>query len=127
SSPPAQSPILADEWACPRCPYYQHNRRKPDLRRHIAIHRDTTSTQRARWTCCGVPLSDVAKHGVPKRVLRQQPMVIHEGIAMVGGCTKTFSRKDALQRHLRVRKGVCFGDACAGWHPGNRARDVRRS
>ncbi|RPD60289.1 hypothetical protein L226DRAFT_272619 [Lentinus tigrinus ALCF2SS1-7] len=118
----SSSVVPVNEWACPHCPHVQHNQRKPDLRRHIATHTKPTQSRNARWTCCGVPLTDVGKHEVPERVLHEQPMVVHEGVAMVGGCLKTFTRKDALLRHLRVRKGMCFGDASAEWHVGNRAK-----
>ncbi|RPD60328.1 hypothetical protein L227DRAFT_575406 [Lentinus tigrinus ALCF2SS1-6] len=96
---------------CPFCDYTQKGRRAQDLRRHIATH--TRPTEVILWSCCGVPREAAAKHAVPDAVLRKM-----DG-PMVGGCGQPFSRRDALQRHLRERKGSCFGDASAMWHPGN--------
>ncbi|EJF56879.1 hypothetical protein DICSQDRAFT_174466 [Dichomitus squalens LYAD-421 SS1] len=45
------------------------------------------------------------------------------GVPMIGGCMKTFSRKDALMRHLKAQKGKCFGDAWSMFQPGNRLKD----
>ncbi len=96
---------------CPFCDYTQKGRRAQDLRRHIATH--TRPTAVVLWSCCGVPRSEAAQHGVPDaRLGGPDP-------CMAGGCGQPFSRRDALQRHLRERRGRCFGDASADWHPGN--------
>ncbi len=102
-------------WRCPHCSYVQRNHRSPDFNRHI----DTHSPKKAQWVCCGVPVFDAEAQGVPKSVVHEEPFE-HEGLPMVGGCKKTFSRRDALGRHLRSNKGRCFGDASAMYQPGNR-------
>ncbi len=107
----------ADPWRCPHCPYVQHNHRSPDFNRHIATH---SPLKKAQWVCCGVPVFDAQAQGVPESVVHEEPFE-HEGLLMVGGCQKTFSRRDALGRHLRSGKGRCFGDASAMYQPGNRA------
>ncbi|KAI0760544.1 hypothetical protein C8Q74DRAFT_1372391 [Fomes fomentarius] len=104
----------AKRWGCPHCTYVQHNHRLPDLNRHIATH----SPEERQWVCCGVPVFDAQEQGMPESVVHEEPFE-HEGLLMVGGCKKTFSRRDALGRHLRSRKGWCFGDASAMYQVGN--------
>ncbi|KAH9893422.1 hypothetical protein C8Q73DRAFT_761353 [Cubamyces lactineus] len=108
----------SNKWKCPYCAYTQTNRRSPDLKRHIQTH--TRGEDEALWVCCGVPLIDAQEeHGVPEAVAAKEPFE-YEGMFMVGGCRKVFSRRDALKRHLRANQGVCFGDAMASYQPGNR-------
>ncbi|KAI0760715.1 hypothetical protein C8Q74DRAFT_249973 [Fomes fomentarius] len=106
----------ASKWECPYCPYVQQGRRNQDLRRHMETH---TRSDVALWSCCGVPLSQSHHYGVPDAT---SGGLFIEDDFMVGGCQQSFSRKDALQRHLRERKGRCFGDPLAAWHPGNRKK-----
>ncbi|KAI0689894.1 hypothetical protein C8T65DRAFT_618614 [Cerioporus squamosus] len=115
SETPAPSP--RNRWQCPHCPHIQQNRRGPDLRRHIATH--TRPVQAPQWVCCGVPVFDAAERGVPEKVLKEGELWQFDGIFMIGGCRKTFSRRDAYGRHLRREKGVCFGDPHALYQPGN--------
>ena len=96
---------------CPFCDYTQKGRRAQDLRRHIATH--TRPTEVVLWSCCGVPRWEATKHQIP------EARVNETDAEWVGGCGQPFSRRDALQRHLRERKGRCFGDASADWHQGN--------
>ena len=56
-------------------------------------------------------------------MLAQRPRVYH-GVAMVGGCGRTNSRKDALARHLERRAGRCWGECAGEWLVGNRDREV---
>ena len=107
-----------NRWACPHCPYIQHNRRSPDLKRHIKT--PTESADVAMWVCCGVYAPDAMNLGVPAEVIQQGQIMDFNGVPMIGGCRKTFSRRDALIRHLHKRKGRCFGDALSMWQPGNR-------
>ncbi|KAI0372628.1 hypothetical protein BV20DRAFT_990806 [Pilatotrama ljubarskyi] len=107
----------ANRWKCPYCSYVQRNKRSPDLKRHVQTH--TRPTNEPLWVCCGVPLIDASEHGVPANLLLEPPFE-YEGMFMVGGCRKVFSRKDALTRHLRKYAGECFGDSLAPYLPGNR-------
>ncbi|KAI0754072.1 hypothetical protein C8Q80DRAFT_1116906 [Daedaleopsis nitida] len=112
--------LLPNQWKCPYCTYVQKGRRKQDLRRHVATH--TRPAHVAYWSCCGVPLSQAAQAGVPEdRIANAEATAteFYEGECLVGGCGQVFSRRDALQRHLREKKGVCFGNHSAPWHPGN--------
>ncbi|KAI0710466.1 hypothetical protein C8T65DRAFT_575349 [Cerioporus squamosus] len=114
------APKSMDRWKCPHCSFIQWSRRAPDFRRHVATH--TGSSAQALYLCCGVPFMEAAEHGVPEDVVREQPVWEFEGLFMVGGCRRTFSRKDAYMRHLHRQAGMCFGDAQASYQPGNRAR-----
>ncbi|PIL23184.1 hypothetical protein GSI_14493 [Ganoderma sinense ZZ0214-1] len=116
SSTAATTPST-NRWKCPYCPHVQRNRRMPDLKRHVATH--TRADDDASWVCCGVPVIDVLEYGVPGASVREEDVYDHRGMFMVGGCRKTFSRKDAYVRHLRREKGKCFGDADAPYQAGN--------
>ncbi|RPD60258.1 hypothetical protein L226DRAFT_616775 [Lentinus tigrinus ALCF2SS1-7] len=105
-------------WKCPHCPFVQWNRRGPDFRRHVATH--TGSRAEKVYLCCGVPLIEAAEHGVPDEVANGEVWE-YEGLFMVGGCRRTFSRKDAYLRHLNRQAGKCFGDPQAPYQPGNGA------
>ncbi|PIL23212.1 hypothetical protein GSI_14521 [Ganoderma sinense ZZ0214-1] len=115
--------ISSNRWKCPHCPYVQRNRRSPDLKRHVETH--TRSAHIAAWVCCGVPASNAVELGMPPEAVRDAPLFDFDGVTMIGGCRKVFSRRDALIRHLRKREGVCYGDAGALYQPGN--RDVLQS
>ncbi|KAI0362355.1 hypothetical protein OH77DRAFT_1388223 [Trametes cingulata] len=115
SSPSSSS---TNPWKCPYCPYVQGKKRSPDLKRHIATHTRPTRTDKALWVCCGVPIIDAQECRLPTEVLLEEPF-LYEGLYMVGGCRKVFSRRDALSRHLRTHAGTCFGDARAPYLPGN--------
>ncbi|KAI9001563.1 hypothetical protein BD414DRAFT_432261 [Trametes punicea] len=110
---------VSNPWKCPYCPYVQRSRRSPDLKRHIKTHMPSNSEDEAEWICCGVPLKDAQAFGVPPEVIGEEPFV-YGGQAMVGGCGKVFSRRDALKRHLRARAGLCHGDALAPYLHGNK-------
>ncbi|KAI0329286.1 hypothetical protein GY45DRAFT_883801 [Cubamyces sp. BRFM 1775] len=112
---PSSALFAADRWTCPHCGYIQANRRKPDLRRHIATHTTTAED----WVCCGVPLFDAElTKELPPAALQKDP-VIYNGQLMVGGCNKSFSRPDALKRHLHANQGRCFGSEKAPYLVGN--------
>ncbi|KAI0349568.1 hypothetical protein OH77DRAFT_1525577 [Trametes cingulata] len=118
-TPSTRATPRTNRWKCPYCPYVQRNKRSPDLKRHVGTHTRPTDDAEALWVCCGVPLIDATEHGVPEKLLLEEPFE-YEGMFMVGGCRKTFSRRDALTRHLRKYAGECFGDALAPYLPGNR-------
>ncbi|KAI1791398.1 hypothetical protein LXA43DRAFT_1061398 [Ganoderma leucocontextum] len=117
---PAHSatPAPAKSWQCPYCPYIQRNRRSPDLKRHIKTH--TRGADVADWVCCGVPVLNAIELGVPAATVREAQVFDFDGIMMIRGCRKAFSRRDALIRHLQREKGKCFGDALSLHQRGNR-------
>ncbi|KAI0663737.1 hypothetical protein C8Q70DRAFT_1050381 [Cubamyces menziesii] len=114
-APAPSSSLSANRWKCPFCSYEQTKKRKPDLRRHINTHFSTAE----HWVCCGVPLFDTELvKDLPAAVLQREP-VLYNGQLMVGGCNQSFSRRDALGRHLHAKKGVCFGSKLAPYLIGN--------
>ena len=81
------------------CHYIQMNGRMPDLRRHIRTH----IRKDAEIRCKGVPWQDFMQHRHPfPTISDEQPYAVpNEDGLWIGGCLKTFSRADALKRHLR--------------------------
>ena len=112
------APAPAQTWQCPHCPYVQRNRRSPDLKRHIKTH--TRGVDVVDWVCCGVPVLNAIELGVPAAIVREAEVFEFDGMLMIGGCRKAFSRRDALSRHLQREKGECFGDAQSLYQRGNR-------
>ncbi|KAF9241168.1 hypothetical protein BU15DRAFT_61117 [Melanogaster broomeanus] len=101
------STLKSNPWACPHCKWVQRNHRTPDLKRHIRTH---TRLQRpAQWICCGVPLRDAKNYDLPE----DAKPYIRDGVTMIGGCGKEFSRRDALKRHLDNEHLTCVGDFSA--------------
>ncbi|KAH9926567.1 uncharacterized protein BXZ73DRAFT_49215, partial [Epithele typhae] len=102
-------------WKCPHCPFIQHSRRSPDYKRHVATHGQPETL----WTCRGVPLlrANDPKHTRTPVPLEEVWAARERGEEMVGGCGKTFSRKDAFARHLRNPHLWCAGRSpVEGWH-----------
>ena len=87
-----------DKYKCPHCPFVQKARRKADLDRHVATH-----AGKNEFVCRGVRAEKAGVYEVPVELL--------EGSEWVGGCGKTFSRRDALARHIKNSAGRCYGDA----------------
>jgi hypothetical protein len=78
---------------CPVCGFLQSTQRKGDFLRHMKTHEDAKLT---RVVCCGIPATHPAAASVvPGRSVRQ-----YKGNMFVGGCGRSYSRMDALQRHL---------------------------
>ncbi|KAI0775015.1 hypothetical protein BD413DRAFT_441365, partial [Trametes elegans] len=88
---------------CPFCPYAQ---RAADVRRHLQTH----FAGDVLWVCCGVPLAEAARYGLPEEVVKSGARMEHDGQVTVGGCGQVLSRRDALQRHLNRFAGKCTGD-----------------
>ncbi|CAL1713262.1 unnamed protein product [Somion occarium] len=72
------------------CNYVQKNERIPDLKRHIRAHQGGT-----KIICCGQPIGPDHPHWADG--------YLWEGKIRWGGCWRTFSRKDALTRHLNTQ------------------------
>lgn len=115
-SPNARRVVSKNPLKCSFCSYVAPKGRLPDLARHVNTHMRSNNDE--SFKCCGVPLAEAKELGVPTERMKERPLVYQE-IKMVGGCRKAFSRRDALLRHLRDNKGVCFGDAHAPYLLGN--------
>ena len=81
------------------CDFIQVNGRKPDFHRHVNTH----LREGGKVCCKGVPWQDYLRdcHRFPMIPVDELPYTVpQEDGLWIGGCLKTFSRKDALQRHL---------------------------
>ncbi|EED80934.1 predicted protein [Postia placenta Mad-698-R] len=69
---------------------------KGAMRRHKETHKEQD-----KWRCCGIPIEMAfgLANADTSSVRR-----------MVGGCWEVFSRKDALERHLKNPNNPCIGD-----------------
>ncbi|KAF9804264.1 hypothetical protein IEO21_09455 [Rhodonia placenta] len=69
---------------------------KGTMRRHKETHKEQD-----KWRCCGIPIEMAfgLANADTSSVRR-----------MVGGCWEVFSRKDALERHLKNPNNPCIGD-----------------
>ena len=100
-----------------RCPICDRTfGRDAELQRHAkrcdASHPDARKT----WACCGLPLAHpTTARRIPQGVRDALPRRAWGGRIMVGGCGVTFTRKDAYQRHLNNREGVCWGEPDEEW------------
>ena len=101
------TPIFPDAskrspFKCPHCSWVQSNGRMPDLKRHILTHKG------GQWVCRGVPVEHADDYGVSPECT---PIAYGEAERLfVGGCSKRFSRRDALKRHLDNANITCKGD-----------------
>jgi hypothetical protein len=112
SSPTAIEQAAASKkptFICPECGWHQTNQRMPDFRRHLLTHTRSTETDTDKgWWCKGVLVKDAARHGVPKTAAQY----LFHNDWRVGGCLRTFSRRDALKRHLDNPNVSCVGRPC---------------
>jgi hypothetical protein len=95
------------------CDYIQKNERIPDLRRHIATHGRWMKPD--KWICCGVGTDRAHLHktgisqGMTDGECVEVGAYVFNGRLMIGGCMKTFSRRDSLKRHVDSSKNECVG------------------
>jgi len=110
--------ILADresDFLCPvvGCDYAQRNQRVPDLKRHAVTHDRWLEPD--KWTCCGVAMDRAhlydtgIEEGMTEDDFIQAGAYLFKGRLMIGGCLKTFARRDALKRHVDNPKIPCVG------------------
>jgi len=91
---------------CPECGWEQTNQRLPDFKRHLRTHtRPSEQDQSTGWWCKGVPLDEAAKYDVPHTA----EAYLFLDVWRVGGCQRTFARRDALKRHLDNANVACLG------------------
>ena len=103
------------DFHCPviGCDYEQKNRRIPDLRRHVVTH--DRWMEPGKWTCCGVGMERAFMYGrgIEEGMTEEEQIeagaYMFRGRLMIGGCLKTFARRDALKRHVDNPKIPCIG------------------
>jgi len=103
------------DFHCPvvGCDYVQKNQRIPDLKRHVVTHDRWMEPE--KWTCCGVTV-DMAHlydtsvgEGMTEGEQIKAGTYMFRGQLMIGGCLKTFARRDALKRHVDNPNISCVG------------------
>ncbi|KAF9454803.1 hypothetical protein P691DRAFT_770323 [Macrolepiota fuliginosa MF-IS2] len=91
---------------CPECGWRQANKRLPDFKRHLRTHtRPGDSDQSKGWWCKGVLVEEAHKFNLPE----DAKSYVFLGQERIGGCMQTFSRRDALKRHLDNSNVTCVG------------------
>ena len=104
------------DFRCPvaGCGRKQKNGRIPDLKRHILTHGHWLKPD--KWTCCGVPTENAHLYGIEIEPGMTEEELIEVGACrfkgklMIGGCLRSFARRDALKRHIDNEKLPCIGD-----------------
>lgn len=85
---------------CKQCGYLQVTKRMGDFRRHLKKHE---AEHLSRVVCCGVP----ATHPAIASLRPGHRTHRYDDHTFYGGCGRSYSRMDALQRHLK--KSGCIG------------------
>ncbi|KAF8823138.1 hypothetical protein HHX47_DHR12000013 [Lentinula edodes] len=132
----SDSPVLLDaiantsveicDFICPVCGWEQSNKRMPDYQRHLKTHlRPDREDKTKGWWCKGVRLEDKDEFNVKcevngSRKVRDDadPYWFHDHMR-VGGCCQTFSRRDALKRHMANPNVRCGGIIAEGLKEGD--------
>ena len=103
------------DFHCPvvGCDHFQKNQRIPDLNRHILTHDRWMEPE--KWICYGVSM-DIAHlydRGIEEGMTEEEQIkagaYMFRGQLRVGGCLKTFARRDALKRHVDNPSIPCIG------------------
>ena len=110
------------DFQCPvvGCNYVQVNQRIPDLKRHVVNHHRWMEP--GRWTCCGVTVDRAhlynkgIKEGMTDEECMKAGAYMYGDRLMIGGCMKTFARRDALKRHVDNPNIVCVGHMETYYH-----------
>lgn len=102
AAPTTSSHAAKDESVveCRKCGYLQSTKRMGDFRRHLKKH---DADHLSRVVCCGVPPTHPAAASLRSGHLTHW----YDGHPFYGGCGRSYSRMDALQRHLK--KSGCIG------------------
>ena len=103
------------DFQCPvvGCEYTQKNRRVPDLKRHVVTH--DRWIEPGKWTCCGVDMDRAhlydtgIEEGMTEKEHIDAGAYMFRDRLMIGGCMKTFARRDALKRHVDNPNIPCVG------------------
>ncbi|CAA7261417.1 unnamed protein product [Cyclocybe aegerita] len=97
--------IEKTNFQCPECSWKQTNRRLPDFKRHLKTHiRPSANNHDQGFWCRGVPLDQSAGFLIPPDA---KPYTF-KGEKWIGGCMRSFSRGDALKRHLDNPNMACI-------------------
>lgn len=104
SPPDGWTPLEIDKWTCGSCGFIQRNQRRYDLKRHERKH----AIDSEPFICCGIRESDIEAESFVQAIprgKRAERIFVH-GAWRTGGCQETFTRLDALKRHLKSKHGL---------------------
>ena len=94
------------KFVCPECGWRQINKRIPDFKRHLKTHlRPKDGDHSSGHWCCGVRVEDAREYTIQPDAT---PYKFQEH-QRIGGCMRTFSRRDALKRHIANANNSCVG------------------
>ncbi|KAL0581166.1 hypothetical protein V5O48_000856 [Marasmius crinis-equi] len=97
------------DFICPECGWQQANKRMPDYQRHLRTHaRPNDQDQTRGWWCKGVRVAEQHLYNIPS----DAKTYYFQNEQRIGGCLLTFSRRDALKRHLDNSNVCCIGRPC---------------
>ncbi|KAJ3817827.1 hypothetical protein EV361DRAFT_784606, partial [Lentinula raphanica] len=104
------------DFMCPVCDWEQVNKRMPDYQRHLRTHLRPDRDDKTRgWWCKGVRVEErdrfdarCMKNHVKRVADDAEPYWFHDHMR-IGGCCQTFSRRDALKRHIANPNVRCMG------------------
>ncbi|KAF9046457.1 hypothetical protein BJ165DRAFT_1164201 [Panaeolus papilionaceus] len=95
------------DFQCPACGWIQANRRVPDFKRHVRTHlRKNDNEDKNGYWCKGVRVQDSSRYLLPT----DAESYLFKDEARIGGCMRSFSRRDALKRHLDNPNITCVFD-----------------
>ncbi|KAJ3982897.1 hypothetical protein F5890DRAFT_1526791 [Lentinula detonsa] len=114
------------DFVCPACGWEQSNKRMPDYQRHLKTHLRPDKQDKTRgWWCKGVRIEDkdgfnarCKENGLKRIEDDAEPYWFHDHMR-VGGCCQTFSRRDALKRHVANHNVRCGGVIAEGLKEGD--------
>lgn len=99
--------IESTNFICPECGWRQINKRVPDFKRHLKTHlRAKDDDHSSGYWCKGVRVEDARYYNIQPDATAYR-FQEHERI---GGCMRTFSRRDALKRHLDNANISCVAE-----------------
>ncbi|KAJ4481985.1 hypothetical protein J3R30DRAFT_2110248 [Lentinula aciculospora] len=122
----ANTSVESCDFVCPVCGWEQSNKRMPDYQRHLKTHLRPDREDRTRgWWCKGVRIEDkddfnarCEDNGWKMIQDNTEPYWFHDHMR-VGGCCQTFSRRDALKRHMTNSNVRCGGVIAEGLKEGD--------
>jgi uncharacterized C2H2 Zn-finger protein len=94
---PSPVQISDDVFKCPICDQKPTKGRDQEVKRHIKAH--FSEGMKNKPMCLGVRLEDAEEYGADTEIVQE-----HDGEMWVGGCGKTFSRRDAYLRHVHNQR-----------------------
>ncbi len=90
------------EFSCRLCSSRSSFARHSDLKRHILTH---DLQQKNSTVCCGISQEEALERDIDPNHVRTWRL---DGELRIGACGETFSRNDALLRHVKLQTSQCL-------------------